>query len=140
MPDDRISAKALHGYLWEGIRREVYPDRIELYLPICFGAGDSEPLCLIWTREGKLTDGGRTLAELKKRIGNTVPYQKAIRRILADCGMVELVGGRQLELSRFQTVIVGGESHIDYLGGLTHMLRAISLISVVDAVTVTEEG
>ena len=42
---------ALTGYIRQEIRKEVYDDRIELYLPFYFGAGDFAPLCLTWDNE-----------------------------------------------------------------------------------------
>ena len=135
-----MDAQALTGYIQQGIRKEVYADRIELYLPFFFGKGESEPLCLIWDRNGILSDGGRTFAELKKRVGDLTPYQDRIQNILKSLGMVTLEGGHKLVLRHFQTCISGEKTYKDYMGGLNRMLRAISLISIVDTVAVDKDG
>ena len=135
-----MDAQALTGYIRQGIRKEVYADRIELYLPFFFGNGESEPLCLIWDRKGTLSDGGRTFAELKKRVDDPTPYQTSIQNILRSLGMVTLESGHKLVVRHFQTCYSGEKVYLDYLGGLSRMLRAISLISIVDTVTVDKDG
>ena len=135
-----MDAQALNGYIRQGIRKEVYTDRIELYLPFFFGEGKTEPLCLIWDKKGALSDGGRTLAELKKRVGDLTPYKDSIQNILMSLGQVTLEGGQKLVVRHFQTCISGEHSYQDYLGGLNRLLRAISLISIVDTVTVDDDG
>ena len=127
-----MDADRLHEYIWQGIRKEVLPDRINLHLPFCFGPGDGEPLCLTWDAKGTLSDGGRTIAELKRRIGDIRPYMNSIIEILAQCGDCRLVGGQMIVKDHFQTVICGNETYLDYLGGMHQMLKAISWICVVD--------
>lgn len=135
-----MDVQALTGYIRQGIRKEVYADRIELYLPFFFGNGESEPLCLIWDQKDCLSDGGRTLAELKKRVGDLTPYRESIQRILKVHDLVTLEGGQKLTVRHFQTCISGDETYQDYLGGLNRLLRVMTLISVVDTVTVMEDG
>lgn len=135
-----MDAQALTGYIQQGIRKEVYADRIELYLPFFFGKGESESLCLIWDRNGILSDGGRTFAELKKRVGDLTPYQDHIQNILKSLGMVTLEGGHKLVVRNFQTCVSVEKTYKDYMGGLNRILRAISLISIVDTVTVDKDG
>lgn len=135
-----MDAEALTGYIRQGLRKAVYDDRIELHLPFFFGKVESEPLCLIWDQKGVLSDGGRTLAELKKRVGDLTPYRDRIQNILMSLGLVTLEGGQKLVVRHFQTCISGEQSYQDYLGGLNRLLRAISLISIVDTVTVDEDG
>ncbi len=135
-----MDAQALAGYIRQGIRKEVYDDRIELYLPFFFGNGESQPLRLIWDRNGCLSDGGRTFAELKKRVGDLSAYQHSIQNILRANGMVTLEGGQKLTVRHVQTCISGGETYLDYLGGLSLLLRVIAQISVVDTIVVDEDG
>lgn len=135
-----MDAHTLTGYIRQGIRKEVYDDRIELYLPFYFGSGEGQPLCLIWDRNGVLSDGGRTFAELKKRVGDLSAYQRSIQNILRTNGMVTLEGGQKLVVRHFQTCISGSETYLDYLGGLSRLLRVIARISVVDTIMVDEDG
>ena len=129
MEQKTIPAEKLRAYIWEGIRKEVYPDRVELYLPFVFEGGSGEPLCLTWKADGTLTDGGRTLTELKKRLGDITAYMDDVRKILAKCGHFRLAGGQKLVL----------EDHQSPLRALNQMLRAISLVSIVDSVTVVDD-
>lgn len=135
-----MDAQALTGYIQQGIKKEVYADRIELYLPFFFGNGNSEPLCLVWNENGVLSDGGRTFSELKKRVGDLAPYQKSIDNILSVFGTVTLESGHILVVRDFQTCISGDKTYLDYLGGLSRLLRVISQISIVDTVSVDEDG
>ena len=135
-----MDAQALAGYIRQGIRKEVYTDRIELYLPFFFGNGNSEPLCLIWDKKGILSDGGRTLAELKKRVGDLSAYENRIGNILTSLGLVSLEGGHKLVVRHYQTCLSGDTYYQDYLGGLNRLLRAISLISAADRIAVDADG
>lgn len=135
-----MDAQALTGYIRQGMKKAVYPDRIELYLPFFFGDGENEPLCLTWDQKGVLSDGGRTLSQLKKRVGDLTSYEHSIQNILTALGLVTLEGGQKLVVRHYQTCISGEQSYRDYLGGLSRLLRAISLISVVDTITVDEYG
>ena len=135
-----MDAQALGAYIRQGLRKEVYADRIELYLPFFFGEGGSEPLRLTWDRKGVLSDGGRTLSELKKRVGDLSPLRDNIQNILHSLATVTLEGGQVLTVRRFQTCLCGEQQYQDYLGGLSRMLRAISLLSVADTVTVDKDG
>lgn len=139
MEKKTIPAEKLKDYIWQDIRKEVYSDRVELYLPFCFGNDNDTSLCLTWRQDGTLSDGGRTLNELQKRIGDITPYMDAIGEILTRCGTIKLVGGQNLAMSDFQTCVRGEEYFTDYTRSLTRMLQVISLISIVDTVTV-EEG
>ncbi len=125
-----IPADRLQDYIWEGISKKVYPDRIELCLPFVFGNGSSDPLCLTWTEKGVLTDNGRTLTELKKRLGDIAPFKKDIERIVAHCGDFKLAGGQKLVLPCRSSA----GKYLSY--ALQQMLQAISLILVVDTVRV----
>ena len=89
-----MDVQALNGYIRQGIGKEVFTDRIELYLPFFFGEGKTEPLCLTWDKKGVLSDGGRTLAELKKRVGDLTAYAESIQNILKALGLVTLEGGQ----------------------------------------------
>ena len=135
-----MSPEALQKYIRQDIRKEVHQDRIELYLPFFFESGDDTPLCLTWDKEGVLSDGGRTIAELRKRAGNIDPYMEKLRRILNERCPVELAAGHQLVIRQFQTAISPEETYVDYLAGLSRMLRVISLISVIDTLSVSEDG
>lgn len=135
-----MRAEKLQEYIWQGLRKEVYPDRVELYLPFFFGSDRDEPLRLTWDKNGMLTDSGRTLNQLKKRLGDISPYQETIRRILSANGAVALVGGQNLVVKAYSTCIFGEEQYLDYLGGLNHLLKVISLISVADTIQVSKYG
>lgn len=124
-----IAASQLRSYIWEGMEKKVYPDRVELYLPFYFGA-NAAPLCLTWFEDGRLSDGGRTMRELKKRLGDIAPYMDSIQKILSHRGIADchLVGGQILQLTYLQ----------DPLRALNMMLQVISLISAVDRITVAD--
>ena len=134
-----MDAKTLYKYIWQGIRKEVYADRIELHLPFFFGNSSDEPLCLTWDRNGVLSDGGRTIAELERRVKNIQPYMDAARAILSQCGDCKLIGGRIIVKEHFQTVISGEMQYLDYLGGMNDMLEAIACISVLDTVPMGDD-
>ena len=127
------------GYIRQGIRKEVRADRIFLYLPFFFGEGQEE-ICLTWDEKGILSDGGRTFAELKKRVGDLAPYRDSIQAILEKNGRVTLEAGHKLVVRHAQTCVCSGEVRMDYLHGLSRLLRVMSLISVVDTVTVSADG
>lgn len=135
-----MDARALTGYIWQGIRKEVTHDGIRLYLPFFFGEGISEPLCLIWDKKGVLSDGGRTLAELKKRTGDLRAYEERIKNVLNAYGAVTLEGGHKLVVRHYQTCICGEESYLDYMAGLNRLLQVISLLSLPQTVTVETDG
>lgn len=135
-----MSPEALQKYIRQDIRKEVHQDRIELYLPFFFESGDDAPLCLTWNKDGVLSDGGRAIAELKKRVGDMTPHMEKIRRILNKRCPVELAAGHILVLKQYQSVITPEETYVDYLAGLSRMLRVISLISVIDTLSVSEDG
>ena len=130
----------LHEYIWQGIRKEMRGDAIELYIPFYFGNGDDTPLCLMWDKNGVLSDGGRALAELKKRVGTVEPYIEKIRRILNVRGPVELVAGHKLAVRQFQTVIDPCGEYVDYRAAVSRLIAAISLISVIDTVNISDDG
>lgn len=135
-----MDAMNLREYIWQGLRKEVYADRIELYIPFHFGTAVDTPLCLTWDRNGVLSDGGRTITELKKRVGDIRPYLDTIHRILARCGACRLTGGQVIIKDHFQTVIVNEEAYPAYLHGMNLMLKAITLISILDTITVSADG
>ena len=127
-----MDAQALREYVWQGLRKEVYADKIEIFIPFYFGSHSDQPLCLTWNRDGILSDGGRTVAELEKRVGSIQPYLDEIYAILSECGDCRLVSGRILVKDQFQTMISGENQYLDYLGGMNQVLRAITRISMVD--------
>lgn len=135
-----IEATKLREYIWQDIRKEVSDSGIRFYIPFCFGTEDDMPLYLTWDRDGTLSDRGRTVSELKKRVGDISPYLDSIHRILARCADCRLVGGQIIVKDRFQTVISGQEQYPDYLGGMNQMLKAITLISVLDTISVSDDG
>lgn len=135
-----MDAQALTGYIRQGIRKEVTGDGIRLYLPFFFGEGDQTPLCLMWDKKGVLSDGGRTLAELKKRSGDLSAYEQRIKNVLGAYGAVTLESGHKLVVRHYQNCISGEESYPDYMAGVSRLLRVISLITLPDAVTVDEDG
>ena len=135
-----MDAQALNSYIRQEIRKEVHSDRIELYLPFVFGNGTSDTLCLVWNKDGVLSDGGRTFKELKKRVGDLTPYSENIQNILTAHGMVTLESGHRLTVRNFQTCICGDDTYTDYMAGLSRLLRVISQISIVDTIKVDEYG
>ncbi len=135
-----MDANKLREYIWQGVRKEVYADKIELYLPFFFENCRKEPLCLTWNRDGVLSDGGRTISELEYRVGNIEPYLDMVRRILSNCGGCKLVGGRIIVKEHFQTVIAGDTQYVDYLGGMNLMLKAIAQIGLVQTGMITKDG
>lgn len=135
-----MKPEKLQEYIWQGIRKEVYANKIELHLPFFFGNGEDAPLCLTWSDDGTLSDGGRTMAELKKRVGDITPHMEKIRNILNFCNPVELVAGHILVIRQFNTVIAPDETYVDYRAGLSHLLQTISQISAVDTILVSKTG
>ena len=134
-----MDASGLQSVIDRDIRRVSYPDRIELYLPFFFTGAEDAPLCLTWTQDGVLSDGGRTMLELKKRLGDLSPYQENIRNILNHAA-VTLVGGQKLVVRQPQTRIFQGECSLDYCGSVSHLLQVMTLLGLVDTVTVDEDG
>lgn len=132
-----IDAMKLREYIWQGIRKEVHADKILFYVPFFFGSPDDEPLCLIWDRNGHLSDGGRTISELKKRVGDIRPYLDTIHSILAWCCDCKLVGGQTLVSECSIDNWVGGSGSASKMN---RMLHAITLISIVDTVSFSERG
>ncbi len=135
-----MEGSKLQEFIWQGIQKDVCDDHIKLYLPLLFGRENGEPLCLIWDKNGILSDGGRTISELEQRIGTVQPYRNKIISILSRCGDCKLVSGRIIVKEHFQTVISSDGEYLDYLGGMNHMLKAITQISVVDTVLINEDG
>ena len=135
-----MDAQTLGGYIRQQIRKEVHPDRIELYLPFYFISGNDEPLCLTFDNKGVLTDGGRTMQELKKRLGDLTPYAETIQNILSTQDTITLTGGQKLTMQQFQPCIRGEETYLDYMGGVSRLLRVISLLNVVDTIAVDKDG
>ena len=133
-----MEACKLRQYIWQGIRKEVYPDRIDFYIPFCF-PGTDDHLCLSWDAKGVLSDKGRTMAELKCRVKDISPYMDHICKILNECGC-RLVAGQIVVKDSFQTMICGEDTYLDYLGGMHHMLKAISRIAIVDTLETLSEG
>ena len=134
-----MQAEKLREYIWQGIRKEVYPDRVELYIPFFFGNDQDEPLCLTWDKDCVLSDGGRTLSELKKRVGDIAPLRQTISNILEQQD-VALVGGQKLVITHYNTCVCGEEAYLNYVWGLNRMLAAISQISIADIIRVSENG
>ncbi|MBE7065571.1 MAG: hypothetical protein E7384_07175 [Ruminococcaceae bacterium] len=135
-----MNAEKLQKYILQGICKKVYPDKIELYLPFFFGNGDETLLCLTWDKDGILSDGGRTISELKKRVGDISVYTENIHNVLNSHGMVELVSGHILTVRHYFTVFSGDEAYTDYLAGISKLIEVISLISVIDTIQVSHEG
>ena len=130
----------LQEYILSGIRKEVSDSKIELYVPFHFPNGDNTPLCLTWDETGVLSDGGRTLAELKKRVGDLTPYMEKIRRVCNPFCPVELISGHILAVRQFQTVVTPDGEYKDYCAGLSRLLDAAARISVLDVIDITESG
>lgn len=138
MSEKTIPAENLKEYIYQGITKSSSPDKLNITLPFNFAGESSAPLCLSWTSKGELTDNGRAIDELKKRVGDITPYLPAIRKIISKCGMTELKSNHTLVTTKFQTVFKNGVCSKNYIGALTAMLKAISLISIVDSVTLTD--
>lgn len=141
MKEKHISAEKLKVYLWQDIKKEVFPDRIELSLPFCFSTDKvDEPLRLIWKQDGSLSDGGRTIRELRKRLGDIHAHMDAIKELLSQSGVVVLEGGQNLVIRDFQTYIRGDETFVNYNSDLVKMLWVITIISIIDTITLEERG
>lgn len=130
----------LQEYIRQGIKKDVYQDKIELYIPFFFGNSEDSAVCLTWDKDGILSDNGRTFAELKKRVCDLTPYKEKIQNVLNSHGMVELVSGHILIVRHFFTVISGEETYKDYRAGLNKLIEVMSLISVIDTIQVSEDG
>lgn len=135
-----MQPEKLQEYILQGIKKRVYHDKIELYMPFFFRNGDDSPVCLAWDKDGILSDGGRTIAELKKRVGDITPYMKKIQNVLNSHGMVELVSGHILTVRSYYTVIFGDETYKDYRTGVNKLIEVMSLISVIDSIQVSDDG
>jgi len=135
-----MQPEALSQAIGQDIRTVVHADRIELYIPFFFGGTDDAPLCLTWDRDGILSDGGRTVAELKKRLGNDLtPWEENIRHVLHHSAAV-LVGGQKLEVTPSCSRSPNGESYKDFLRAYRYMLEVMSLLSIIDTITVDTDG
>ncbi|MBO5403143.1 MAG: hypothetical protein J6A85_08245 [Clostridia bacterium] len=135
-----MDVNALDQYISKEIRKEVYVDHIKLFLPFYFGSGSTEPLCLVWDENEKLSDCGRTLSELEKRVGDLAPYMQNISNILNAYGSVTLESGRRFVVRDYQTCVSGEDEYKDYMGGLNMLLRVLTLVSISDVITVDEHG
>jgi hypothetical protein len=151
----KIPPDLLKKYIWENVEKRVKDDSVELVIPWHFGRApheSSDPLTLRVSPERPpscgaevqkmrakgyavdngyypyyvISDGGRCLAELQKRLGETDTYIPRIKRILYDCGMLELKSGH---------VITGGYYALDrfsHTNALNAVLTAVSIISNFD--------
>ncbi len=148
-----VPPDSLRNFIWDGIEKREKEDVIELILPWHFGNGDrSVPLVLTVRkiREGntgadvqrmrakgysvddgyypyyEISDGGRCLEELKKRLGSIDDLVPKIKRILYDCGMLELKSGRIITKSYYAI------SSFYHTNALNQLLSAISILSNLD--------
>lgn len=141
MTEKHISAEKLKSLLWQNIRKDFCSDRIELSLPFYFSTdSENEPLRLIWKQDGSLSDGGRTLRELKKRLEDIQPYMSKIKELLSRYGAVVLEGEQNLVIRDFQTYKKGNETFLNYNRELVKLLQIITIISIIDAVTLEKRG
>ena len=153
--NSKTSPENLRDFIRDGIVEAVREDRIELTLPWHFGpdaASESAPLTLtirpIRARsfgaevqkmrakgysvddtdypEYRIDDGGRCLDELKIRLGDISPYIPKIKRVLYNCGMLELSSGHIITRS------YSAYSSYRHIRELNAVLTAISVISNVD--------
>lgn len=151
----RISPESLKKIIWERIEKREREDCIELVIPWHFGSSaseKSEPLVLsiasvrpknygadVQKMRAKgysvddgyypcyeVSDGGRCLEELKKRIGSIEHLAPKIKKILYDCGMLELKGGRIITKNYYAI------SSFYHTNALNSVLTAISIISNLD--------
>ena len=157
-----ISPEAIRKSIWEGIETIQKNDRTELILPWHFGISPdekNEPLKLTvrsvrpekngaevqkmrskgWSVDDgyypayEISDGGRCLLELEKRLGNIEKYLPKIRRILYDCGMLELKSGRII------TRTYEAYSGYRHTRELNCVLTAISLVSGIELILSVSE-
>lgn len=143
----------LRKFIWEGIEKREKEDSVELTLPWHFGNGEhSAPLVLILRKVREkntgadvqrmrakgysvddsycpcfeISDGGRCIEEMKRRLGSIDALLPRIRRVLYECGMLELRGER---------IIVKNYYAVDlhyHTNALNQMLSAISILSNFD--------
>ena len=150
-----IPPESLRKFIWEGIEKREGESFTELVIPWHFGIRadeKSEPLTLriesVRTKKDgayvqkmrakgycvnddycpsyEISDGGRCIAELKNKLGDIEPYIPRIKKILYDCGMLELKGGRII------TKTYDAVSSFYHTHSLNHLLTAISIISNLD--------
>ena len=73
-----MDIQSLNNSIMQGIFYEDCGDHIVISMPFFFG-NNSEPLRLVWNNKGVLSDRGRTIAELKDRLGDIAPYKESIQ-------------------------------------------------------------
>ena len=151
----KISPEVLRNFIWEGLEKREIEDRIELSLPWHFGKSEdekSEPLVLriesvrpknyvadVHKMRAKgynvdngyypcfeVSDGGRCLEELKGRLGSVDELIPRIKKVLYDCGMLELRGGRIIVKNYYAV------SPFYHTSAVNDVLCAISIISNFD--------
>lgn len=145
---DIISAERLCEIICDGIRVEKTREGVDLLLPWHFGRTaaeqTAEPLRLSLRRvrsehvnagplkqkyggsvddeayeEYELTDNGRALAELARRVGDVTPYLPTVERLLYKTGMHTLRGGRMIV------------RHYDLYASFLHRRNIVALLEVI---------
>lgn len=151
---DVISAESLNRFIWEGINKVEGSDSVDLYLPWYFGGegAAAEPLKITFRRVRsehvnagpikqkysphsvddtqydtyEISDNGRAIAELERRVGDLTPYRDVIERLIYNVGMYTLRADRIVS----KTYSLYAEwRHIYVLDG---MLKLVSMISWLD--------
>lgn len=115
----QLSDKKLRSLIWEHINMHTVSDKLTLTLPWYFDGGDGAPLEItikhvkppkksdgpLRQKYGgsvdtekhesyEISDGGRAIAELERKVGDISPYASVIERVLYKTGMHSLRGGR----------------------------------------------
>jgi len=132
-----VSLEFLADLISSDIRLELSGDKILLYLPWHFAKAAAEkslPLCLTVRAEGDgavISDGGRAIAELSKKVPSLLGYRGRISDLISDVGSYELVGGRIIEYSFYSLTKYG------VLSAVSQMLKIVTAISNLDLVPYT---
>ncbi len=149
-----MDAKKLHGFIWNGIKTEDKGESLELTLPFPL-CDDGEGFTVIWRRikspdrsrkplrklraQGytvetgrdlpnyEISDGGRILAALEKRVGNLAPYERRIKDLLKRTGCFELCGGR---IIKTEYAAFSSHYHEKTLNELLHLAALITSLDI----------
>lgn len=151
---DKLSADKLSELIMSGISYLDKGQSLEIGIPFNFAPGSSEyedkPLILTvkrvdvnyknpgkWMQKGfsvdktdydqyEISDGGRALHELERKIGDIETYIKRIERILYKMGELTLRGGRII------TYVYDESSPYSHYAALSSVMTAVTTVANLD--------
>ncbi len=160
---DKISAESLYKFIHEGLVTVENRDSVDLFLPWSFGDEPAvgEPLKItirrvreMHTSAGpikqkystasvddakydtyEITDNGRAIAELERRVGDLAPYRDRIERLLYKTGMFTLRSDRIITRTYS---LYADWLHLHELGKILMLISLISRLYMMPHFTTDE--